>query len=263
VWIAAAPSLAVPALARSNYRGRTVITAAGVVLPLTVVLVEAGRAVARSFGVEGSAGITLPRVLVLLAVAGFGLLGVVDDIGGSAEHRGFRGHLGALWRGRPTTGLVKLVGGAAVALVIVSPLAGDAPGPLLADAALIALCANLANLLDRRPGRTVKVGIAGFVVMALATGGDPALLGVAVVVGAGLGLLLDDLHEHIMLGDAGANALGAALGLGLVLVAAPATRTMALVVVAGLNLVGEVVSFSRVIDAVPPLRALDRAGRRP
>jgi hypothetical protein len=30
-----------------------------------------------------------------------------------------------------------------------------------------------------------------------------------------------------------------------------------------LNLASEAVSFSRVIDAVPPLRALDRAGRRP
>lgn len=263
VWMATGPSLAVPALARPNFRGRTVITAAGLVLPLTVVLVEAGRAVARSTGVEPAAGITLPRMLVMVAVAGFALLGVVDDLGGSGEHRGFRGHLGALWRGRPTTGLIKLVGGAALAIVIVGPLAGDASRRLLADAALVALCANLANLLDRAPGRTIKATVAVFAVVAAATGGDRALMGVAVVVGAGLGLLLDDLHEHIMLGDAGANALGAALGLGLVLATAPTTRTMALVVVAGLNLVGEVVSFSRVIEAVPPLRALDRAGRRP
>jgi hypothetical protein len=36
-----------------------------------------------------------------------------------------------------------------------------------------------------------------------------------------------------------------------------------LLVVAGLNLTSEVVSFSRVIDRVPPLRTLDRLGRRP
>jgi hypothetical protein len=34
-------------------------------------------------------------------------------------------------------------------------------------------------------------------------------------------------------------------------------------VVAALNVAGELLSFSRVIDAVPALRALDRAGRRP
>jgi hypothetical protein len=33
--------------------------------------------------------------------------------------------------------------------------------------------------------------------------------------------------------------------------------------VAALNVAGELVSFSRVIDSVPPLRAVDQAGRRP
>ena len=83
----------------------------------------------------------------------------------------------------------------------------------------------------------------------------------AVVVGAALGLLLDDLHERLMLGDAGANILGGVLGLGVVLACAPVTRTAVLGAVAALNLAAEVVSFSRVIDAVPPLRALDRLGR--
>ncbi len=83
----------------------------------------------------------------------------------------------------------------------------------------------------------------------------------AVVVGAGLGLLADDLSERLMLGDAGANALGGVVGLGAVLACPPATRTVLLAVVAALNLAAETVSFSRVIDAVPPLRALDRLGR--
>ena len=83
------------------------------------------------------------------------------------------------------------------------------------------------------------------------------------VVGAALGLLLDDLHERLMLGDAGSNVLGAVLGLGVVVACGTATRDIALVAVALLNGAGELVSFSRVIDAVAPLRALDRAGRRP
>jgi len=39
-------------------------------------------------------------------------------------------------------------------------------------------------------------------------------------------------------------------------------RVGVLVAVAVLNLVGELSSFTRLIDAFPPLRALDRAGRR-
>jgi hypothetical protein len=75
--------------------------------------------------------------------------------------------------------------------------------------------------------------------------------------------MMADLRERLMLGDAGANVLGAALGLGVVLACSPGVRTGVLVAVALLNLASERVSFSRVINAVPPFRALDRFGRLP
>ena len=125
------------------------------------------------------------------------------------------------------------------------------------------LCANLANLLDRAPGRAVKASVVALVVAALAVARPAALSASAVVVGAALGLFLDDLHERLMLGDAGANVLGAVLGLGVVAACGPAARDVVLVSVAALNVAGELVSFTRVIESVPPLRALDRAGRRP
>ncbi|HVM02671.1 MAG TPA: hypothetical protein VM263_08370 [Acidimicrobiales bacterium] len=152
----------------------------------------------------------------------------------------------------------------AVVAVAVAPRGGDpSAARLVADAALVALAANLGNLLDRRPGRAIKAGVAAFVVLAAATGAPGRLAAVAVVAGAAAGLLLDDLRERLMLGDTGANALGGAVGLGVVVACAPATRTAALAVVLALNLASEVVSFGRVIDAVPPLRAVDRWGRRP
>jgi UDP-N-acetylmuramyl pentapeptide phosphotransferase/UDP-N-acetylglucosamine-1-phosphate transferase len=270
-WLAARPLFALPALARQNYRGRSLPTAAGIVLPLAAVLVEGGRAVAGSFGVGDGPGIGSVRALVLLAALGFGLLGLIDDLAGGGggvpavdggTERGFRGHLGALAQGRVTTGALKLVGGGALALLVVAPIVGESPGRLLADAALVALCANLANLLDRAPGRTVKVSVVAFLVLAIAARRTEALNGTAVVVGASLGLLLDDLHERLMLGDAGSNVLGAVLGLAMVAACGTAVRDVVLVGVAALNVAGELVSFSRVIDAVPPLRALDRAGRR-
>ncbi len=260
VWVAIRPLFDAPALARENWRGRLVPTAAGVVLPLVVVLVEGGRALGAAAASDPDS-LTLARLLVVIAVAGYALLGALDDLVGSAEVQGFRAHLEALVEGRPTTGFVKLVGGATLAIVVVAPLARPSLARLLADAALVALAANLGNLFDRAPGRSVKAGTGAFAVLALAAAWDPALTGVAVVVGAALGLLLDDLHERLMLGDAGANVLGGVLGLGVVLACAPAARTVVLVAVAALNLAAEVVSFSRVIAAVPPLRALDRLGR--
>jgi len=270
-WLAARPLLALPALARHNFRGRSLPTAAGIVLPLAAVLVEGGRAVVASFGV-GDGPARGARLLVLAAALGFGLLGLIDDLAGGGggapaagggTERGFRGHLGALVQGRVTTGVLKLFGGAVLALVLVAPFVGESPGRLLADAALVALCANLANLFDRAPGRTIKAGLGAFVLLLVAVRSAEDLSGIAVIIGASLGLFLDDLHERLMLGDAGSNVLGAVLGLGIVAACGEAARDVALVAVAGLNVAGELVSFSKVIDAVPPLRAVDQAGRRP
>jgi len=259
-WLATRSVFASPALVRSNWRDREVPTAVGVLIPLVVIAVEAGRAVLGAFG-AGTAGTTPARVAVLVTVVGFALLGAIDDVAGSADQRGFRGHLGALMRWQATTGLLKLVGGAALAIAVVGPLADRGPLRLVADAALVALSANLANLFDRAPGRVIKVGMGAFAVVVAVAGVRARLDTVAVVIGASVGLLVDDLRERLMLGDAGANGLGAVLGLSLVLTTRPVVRTGALVVVVALNVAGELVSFSRVIDAVPPLRALDRAGR--
>jgi UDP-N-acetylmuramyl pentapeptide phosphotransferase/UDP-N-acetylglucosamine-1-phosphate transferase len=261
-WLMARPLFALPALARQNYRGRALPTAAGIILPLAALLVEGGRAAAGALGVGDDIGIGPVRAVVLLAALGFGLLGLLDDLAGGAD-KGFRGHLGALAQGRLTTGALKLVGGGVLALVVVAPLVGKSPGNLVADALLVALSANLANLLDRAPGRTVKGAALALVVLALAAARTAAMSASAVVVGAALGLFLDDLHERLMLGDAGSNVLGAVLGLGVVAACGTGARDLALVVVAALNVAGELVSFSRVIEAVAPLRALDRAGRRP
>lgn len=261
-WLACRPIFASPALTATNWRGRPIPTAAGLVLPLVVVGTEAGRVVLGAFGV-GTPGTTPTRLAVLVTVLGFALLGAVDDVVGTGDQRGFRGHLGALARGRMTTGSFKLVGGAALAVAVAGSLLGQAPLRLAGDAALIALCANAANLFDRAPGRVIKVGVVAFAVLVAVAGVRARLDTVAVAVGAALGLLVDDLREHLMVGDAGANALGAVLGLGLVVAASPLVRTTALVVVLAVNVAGELVSFSRVIDAFPPLRAIDRAGRLP
>lgn len=261
LWMLLRPTFADPVLQRDNYRGHPLATAAGIVLPLALVVVEAGRVVAGAAGIGDEGGPPAERVAVVVVALGMGLVGLFDDLAGSGGTRGFRGHLSSLGRGRLTTGGVKVLAGGAVSLIAVAPFAGEGLGRLLADAALVALAANLGNLFDRAPGRTIKAGLTAFVVLATATAGATALSGVAVVAGAALALLLDDLHERIMLGDVGANVLGGAMGIGVVAACAPATRNAALLAVVVLNLASEVVSFGRVIEAVPPLRALDAAGR--
>lgn len=248
------PVLAHPLLQRENFRGRSLPTAGGLVAVVAVLAVEGLWALVDGEGVH--------HVYVLITLA-FGALGFVDDLlGTGADGRGFVGHVRALIAGRLTTGGLKLFGGGAAALIACAAVDGDRVGRLLVDAALVALAANLANLFDRAPGRSLKVGGACFVVLAVAAGLDRDLAGVAVAVGACLALLPADLGERIMLGDTGANPLGAVLAVGVVLVAPFEVRIGALVVVLALNLVSELVSFSSVIDRVAPLRWVDRAGRR-
>jgi UDP-N-acetylmuramyl pentapeptide phosphotransferase/UDP-N-acetylglucosamine-1-phosphate transferase len=208
--------------------------------------------------------------LFLLVSVGFGLLGLLDDLWGSREVGGFRGHLGSLARGRPTTGVVKLFGGIVLALFAAWRLHGPLPFeavaedwlPRLLDAALIALAANTLNLLDVRPGRALF----GFVLLALPTivvlardGSDRGgvLLGAAAA-GAALEWL-PDTRARAMMGDAGSNLLGAAAGLAAAIELSVGGRVALVAVLLGLNLLAERVSLSAIIERVPWLRAVDRA----
>lgn len=259
VWVLLRPLFNEPTWQRSNYRNIEIPTAVGIVIPIAAVLIAAGREVLGRFDVGNPGG--ADQAVVLLGVLGFACLGVVDDLAGGTAARGFAGHLGSLLRGQMTSGGLKLFGGGLVALVVASTASNGGVARLLIDAAVIALASNLLNLFDTAPGRSLKWSALLFLVLFLMTGADDSLVAVAGVIGAGLALLLDDLHERMMLGDSGANVLGAALGIGIVLSTDTGGRAIALIVLVALNLISEFVSFSRVIDNVPPLRRLDRAGR--
>lgn len=253
--------------ARTNYRHHPLPTGVGLLLPLVgaavvgahVALVEIWGAAAGPSGAGWDELAALGPVTVEIAVA-FAFLGLLDDLGGVGESGGFRGHLTALFEGRITTGFLKLVGGPFLALAILSGgLGGTGRLGTLRDAALVCLAGNLANLFDRAPGRVNKVAQFAFVVLAVATTSG-YLVPIAVVFGAAGALMAGDLRESFMLGDAGSNVLGALLGLGVVVTCTGTQRWIVLVVVLALNLVSEVVSFTKVIDAVAPLRWADRLG---
>lgn len=252
-----------PTLQRENYRGHALPVAAGAIVVLAVALAASAYwTVARSGGITAAESARGATVLpAALAALGFGFIGLLDDLVGTTATKGFRGHLGALASGRVTTGLVKLVAGGVLAVL----LALDEGGlvELIRGALLVALAANLANLFDRAPGRVVKVALLGAVVIAVAGAPGWVLTGPMLVLGAGAGMLVPDLRERCMLGDTGANVLGAALGYGLALALGATAQWIAVVVLLALNGASERVSFSRIIDATPPLRWLDRLGARP
>ena len=202
----------------------------GVLAVLAVVLVEAGRSLFGAFGVGDAPADTAAaaRGARRASVSGCSACSTISS-GTQADH-GFRGHLGALAHGRVTTGAVKIVGGGrARASCSSARVAPDASGArVVADALLVALAANLANLFDRAPGRAIKIGLLAWIPIALVARADSVGVAIAPVVGAFAGLLGDDLHERLMLGDTGSNVIGAVLGLAVVLECSTATRTVVL-----------------------------------
>jgi len=264
------------AWSRTNHRGEPVTLLEGPAAAagaIAGVLAWAGlRTVAGS--VHGPAGVSAAwRVAAAMTVAGSGAagFGAYDDLAGSSDRRGFRGHLGALRHGEVTTGAVKLGGIGATGIASAALVGGDA-ADLVINAGLVAGLANLLNLLDLRPGRAIKAAIASGALIAWPAGrhragatGPEGTRATALLppLAAALALLPEDLGERAMLGDAGANALGAMLGAAASSGLSRPARVALLAVIAGLTAASEKVSFTAVIARTPALRRLDMLGRRP
>ena len=220
-------------------------------------LLSAGPATAGAALVATGCFTAAPSALLVGASAA--ALGLYDDLYGDSHARGLTGHLRALREGRLTTGMGKLVGlataGVAAGLIERRRLA-----PALVDAALIAGTANLVNLLDLRPGRALKVVTVAAACSSAMAGpaGDVA----AATAAAAAATMPADLAERVMIGDCGANGLGALVGWSLATGLRSRSRAAALAVVVGLTLGSERVSFTAVIERSPWLRALDNLGRR-
>lgn len=266
IWRMSASLFKSVVLQRPNYRSHYLPTGAGIIIALAVATIEGGRALAAAAGLGDVPGPGVARTVILGGVFGFGALGFLDDVLGGDAERGWGAHLRALAAGRLSAGGLKLFGGGMLALMLVSAAGSTASGGggalrLASDGALVALAANLANAFDRAPGRTIKVSLVAWAALSVAAAGGGAGVALAPVMGAALGLLPEDLGERLMLGDAGANALGAALGLGAVLTLGPGARLALTAALLALNVAADVVSFSKVIRNTPALDRLDQLGR--
>ncbi|MEO6955238.1 MAG: hypothetical protein ABI137_00715 [Antricoccus sp.] len=234
---------------RVNHRGEAVSLLSGPALTLSSALTSA---------IGAPTGARRDAAILTLVT---GAVGVYDDIVGAGPQqgadKGFKGHLRALRQGRITTGLVKIAGVGAAGIWAARSIT-DHPLDRLIAGGVIAGTANLVNLLDLRPGRALKFAIATGVL----TSGGPAGGVVAGPIGAASGLISTDLAEHTMLGDGGANAIGAILGMRLAMQGGPLRRAAVLTVLSVLTLASEKVSFTQVIESTPVLREMDAFGRR-
>jgi len=244
-------------LSRPNYRGRAAVFPTGLVL----------------LGGSLGAVLTLSALAVLppsLAAAvpllvGVALLGLVDDLAPEAGPRGVRCHLRAAAAGRPSAGVVK--GGGTFVLAVLACAqpalrgAGGALESVLLPAALVTLGAHVFNLIDLRPGRSIKaLGLLGGA-LTVATLDFGPLISLASFLGPVAALAPLDLRERGMLGDTGSGLLGAMAGLWLVLALGAGAQLGALGLLILAATYGEFRSLSALVERVPLLRGLDSLGR--
>jgi UDP-N-acetylmuramyl pentapeptide phosphotransferase/UDP-N-acetylglucosamine-1-phosphate transferase len=224
-----------------------------------------GTLVIRAF--PGPSRQAAPAFVATLACVIVTAAGLVDDLI-PQRARGLRGHLRALADGHVTTGLLKAVITVGAAVVVMAVSGGRSTIGTLAGVVVLASAANVWNGLDVAPGRALKWYL--LVVIAIVAGGaaisardwSEASVGVGVTVGA-IASFPYDVRERAMLGDAGSNLLGFALGIAWVTVSSDVVLVALAVALVALNLVAESITLSRVIEGVPPLRWFDRLGRLP
>src|ERR1700722_5367437 len=256
---------------RLNYRDRAlpfpfgVLTLAAALLALIPLTLLQQLASTRVFHPE-----TLPIALYALGVLALGLLddtlapgagggaGAGED-GGSGP-RGWRGHGAAALRGELSTGALKAVGSLGLALLAMSYL-GLSNGRWLLAAGVLVLATHAFNLLGLRPGRATKAFVLLGAGLTIGSMGLRALWALGLFAAPALVAGLYDLRERAMLGDTGANLLGALAGLWLVLTLSGTGQVIALCLLVAITLYGELRSISGFVERTPGLRALDSLGR--
>lgn len=270
----------------SNYRGRPVMLGLGMAW-LFVALV----------GYLGAVCLpTLPAflqyfitVLIFpLVVVMFGVGSLDDWFGQYSQSRGFRAHLATLKNFTMSTGMLKLA-----VLFVMAPAVSVHLFTtchifwgmdyrlihVLGGAFVIIFSAHFINLMDLRPLRAAKVYIGG----ATAIIGVGLALAVTVLsnmdismvtpVGNAVILLIFTLlpplitwrfeaREEAMLGDGGANAMGAYLGALACIFLKPSWLPWLALILFALNLIFDNISFSSLVDRSAVLTRIDMWGRK-
>jgi UDP-N-acetylmuramyl pentapeptide phosphotransferase/UDP-N-acetylglucosamine-1-phosphate transferase len=259
-------ALSAGAHTKLNYRGRPlpcpfgVLTLAAALTALIPLMLLQKLASVEMFHSE-----VLPIAVYALGVMALGLIDdtLAENRADEADRplpRGWRGHGAAVLRGELSTGALKAAGSLGLALFAMDSL-GLSDGRWLLAAAVLVLATNAFNLLDLRPGRSTKVFVLLGIGLTIGSAEVRPLWSLGLFAAPALVAGFYDLRERAMLGDTGANLLGALAGLWLVLTLSGTGQLIALALLAAITLYGELRSISELVERIPGLRELDSWGR--
>lgn len=239
---------------RLNYSGREVVCPLGLLIVAAAVFALVPLAL-----IAGLFDVDTLEIAGLFLVLGVALLGLADD-SYAGESRGWRGHARAVAGRGFSTGLLKAAGTLGLALAW-SALNRQGVADFLLATMVIVLSTNLFNLLDLRPGRSVKAFLALVLVGSLVAVDAGPLLELGLWAGPIVVAGLLDLRERGMLGDTGSNVVGVVAGLWLVLTLDTTGMAIAAGVLVVITVYGEFKSINSLIEGTPGLRHLDSVGR--
>ena len=239
-----------------NYRGEMIPQGIGIVFPLYSLLwyVLLTLIAKRSL---------LNALSIQFAITTICFIGFIDDMLGTRDVLGLKGHFKSLLKGRLTTGALKAVVGLLVVFVIsISFTSGFFE--VIVNTLIIALFTNFFNLLDLRPGRAIKVYIIAFLGIIVGlnlTDKFAAAVPFIPLAGSIIGYMPYDLKAHSMMGDAGSNVLGASVGFLAASAFSLYTKIAILACLIGVHIFTEKYSLTELIEKNSFLKYLDNLGR--
>ncbi len=202
-------------------------------------------------------------LIMITALYTASLLGFMDDILGSRDALGLKGHIRALLSGRLTTGITKAAGVLFISL-IASIFLSFGFWTIILNTLLTALFTNLLNMLDLRPGRAVKF----YIFLTLIFGINALLIGryysfilILPIIGSVIGYFPFDLKARCMMGDAGSNLLGISIGILSVIQYGYFGKLILLFLLIMIHVITEKHSLSDVIKHSRLLSFFDNLGR--
>jgi len=239
---------------RQNYAGNQIPTAAGISIIAAVTVSYFLAAVLLP-------GNRMEIISALAVILSIGLLGLMDDLLGTRDTTGIKGHLSMLLKGCLTTGGLKALGGGGLAFGF-SLLFSHGLLQIFLNTFIIALFTNAINLTDLRPGRAGKAFliIGGFFLAGSIYHFSAATVLLVPAYGSVLAFLPFDLKGQVMMGDTGSNVLGITLGIVSVLMLPLVWKFVVLTLLVLLHIYTEKYSLTETIKRITVLRLIDEWG---
>ncbi|MFW6281885.1 MAG: glycosyl transferase family 4, partial [bacterium] len=181
-------------------------------------------------------------------------VGFLDDLAGSKNQQGFKGHFKSLFSGEITTGFIKAFVSFLLVFLVLFSYGFQSYFRLFLNLGIIILMTNFINLLDLRPARSIKFFLLFSFILILFL---PLLSYFFPVYLVLFFYLPFELKARVMLGDTGANFLGIVLGFPLIFINNLLLEVIILFFLILLTIISEKYSFSTIIKNNKYLNYLD------